>query len=96
MEVLLNGKSRGRQTLYAATFLSKSTMHKYTLGKELAGFKGSDANVANLADIMRSTAMNSGNVKYAVGREGIDLIYRPDTISAWTLISKSDGGYIGG
>lgn len=78
VEVLLQGRSRGRMLLDLTTFLSKQKYVLFCMG-HMGVFRGNDNEVQAIAAILRDTAMKNNNVVYIVHREGLDLIQRPDS-----------------
>lgn len=77
-EVLLNGKSRGRHLVELPTFLSKQRYVQFCMS-HMGIFRGNDNEVQAVAAILRDTAMKNNKVVYIIGREGLDLVQRPDT-----------------
>jgi hypothetical protein len=75
-EVLLKGKSRGRQQIDMQTFLSKQRFQEFAM-KNLGVMKGNDNDVASLSTIMRDNAEANGNTSYVTRREGLDIVQRP-------------------
>jgi hypothetical protein len=76
-EVLLQGRSRGRQLIDLTTFLSKQKYVQFCMG-HMGVFRGTDNEVQAIAAILRDTAMKNNQVVYIVHREGVDLIQRPE------------------
>jgi hypothetical protein len=76
-EVLLNGRSRGRQLVELPVFLSKTKYVQFCMG-HMGIFRGNDNEVQAVAAILRDTAMKNNKVVYIIGREGLDYIQRPD------------------
>jgi hypothetical protein len=77
LEVLLNGRSRGRQLVDLTTFLSKQKYLQFCMG-HMGIFTGNDNQVSAVAAILRDTAMKNNKVVYIIHREGLDLIQRPE------------------
>jgi hypothetical protein len=76
-QVLLNGKSRGRHLVELPTFLSKQRYVQHCMS-HMGIFRGNDNEVQAVAAILRDTAMKNNKVTYIIGREGLDLIQRPE------------------
>jgi len=77
-EVLVNGRDKGRKFILLDTFLSKAHFNRFAV-EHMAGVNGNDAHVAAMLLILRDTALNNNNVVYALAREGLDIIQRPET-----------------
>lgn len=76
VEVLLKGRSRGRQLLDLTTFLSKQKYLQFCMG-HMGVFQGNDNQASAIAAILRDTAMKNDKVVYIIHREGLDLVQRP-------------------
>lgn len=78
LEVLLNGRSRGRHYLEQQALLSKQKYLQFCM-QHMGIFTGTDNMVSAVAAILRDTAMKNNKVVYVTNREGLDLIQRPDS-----------------
>lgn len=77
-ELVVNGRPKGRKLIDGNHFLSKAHFQKLAV-QHFAQFRGVDAHVTALLGILRDQAEMNNAVVYKVGREGMDLIQRPDT-----------------
>lgn len=78
-EISVNGKSKGHQSIELNHFLGRAHFQKLAV-MNVGEFNGTDAHVTALLGILRDTAEMNDAVIYKIGREGMDLIQRPDTV----------------
>jgi hypothetical protein len=77
-EVLLNGRSHRRHLIDSQTFMSKQRYVQFCMSHNMGVFRGNDNESQAVAAILRDTAMKTNKVVYIIGREGLDLIQRPN------------------
>lgn len=78
IDVTLDGKSRGKRFLPMSALASRAAMNNWSLLMG-ASMRGTDSQVASLADYFRKGAETT---VYAVEREGLDLITPPGAMSS--------------
>lgn len=94
-EVLLKGKSRGRQQIDMQVFLSKQRFQEFAM-RNLGVMKGNDNDVASLSTIMRDSAEKNGKISFVTRREGFDIVQRPDDRKMTDIIWVQGDGVYGG
>lgn len=78
LDVLVRGKKQGRKVLDNSTFSTKAKFNDFAM-KVSGLMMGSDGQTNALTQLLHQSAEANKKVQYVVRREGLDLVYNPDT-----------------